>query len=135
MTKGAWSLERLSKLRGDLLAEMKFEEHESLAGILVEDAALMRYVGQSYSVEVPYSFPHDLASLTRDFRAIHEQLYGFSTEEDWEIEAIRVTASVNNACVDVQPPTSCTAEQINTARNGAMLVLGGGCDRDTALQS
>jgi N-methylhydantoinase A len=47
MTKGAWSLERQSKLRSDLLAEMKFEEHESIAGILVDDAALMRYVGQS----------------------------------------------------------------------------------------
>ena len=60
---------------------------------VVEDTALVRYVGQSYSVEVPYRYPAEVTTLARDFRAMHEQLYGFSTEEDWELEAIRVTAS------------------------------------------
>jgi N-methylhydantoinase A len=71
---------------------------------VVEDTALVRYVGQSYSVEVPYRFPAEVTTLARDFRAMHEQLYGFSTEEDWELEAIRVTASTAMPPIEVQPP-------------------------------
>ena len=83
---------------------MKFDDGDGTSGVVVEDTALVRYVGQSYSVEVPYRFPPALATLTRDFRAIHEQLYGFSTEEDWELEAIRVTASVNTPPLEAEPP-------------------------------
>jgi N-methylhydantoinase A len=105
MARSAWSHERLGRLRGELLAEMQFGR-EHAGDVTVEDTALVRYVGQSYSVEVPYCFPPDTSTLTRDFRAIHEQLYGFSTEEDWELEAIRVTAAVTAPPHAVQPPVS-----------------------------
>jgi N-methylhydantoinase A len=103
VAKKAWTLERMRQLRDDLLADIKFED-TNVANLIVEDIALMRYIGQSYSVEVPYSFPHDAQTLTRDFRSIHEHLYGFSTEEDWEIEAIRVTAFVSEPANEVQLP-------------------------------
>jgi N-methylhydantoinase A len=102
MARHRWSHERLAGLRGDLLADMPFDSAGRASGVTVEDTALVRYVGQSYSVEVPYRFPPDTATLTRDFRAIHEQLYGFSTEEDWELEAIRVTAAVASPPLEVQ---------------------------------
>jgi N-methylhydantoinase A len=105
MTSGAWSHDRLAQLRTELLADMKFDRGDRTNGITVEDIALLRYIGQSYSVEVPYRFPPDVTVLTRDFRAIHEQLYGFSTEESWELEAIRVTASVSAPPIEVRPPS------------------------------
>ncbi|MGO8867933.1 MAG: hydantoinase/oxoprolinase family protein [Alphaproteobacteria bacterium] len=104
MASGAWSHDHLAQLREELLAEMKFDDGDGTSDVAVEDTALVRYVGQSYSVEVPYRFPPALATLTRDFRAIHEQLYGFSTEEDWELEAIRVTASVDGPPLEAAPP-------------------------------
>ena len=104
MAQRAWSDERIARLRDTLLADLKFDAADGAGDVTVEDTALVRYVGQSYSVEVPYRFPADVASLTRDFRTIHQQLYGFFTEEDWELEAIRVTAMVAAPPITVVPP-------------------------------
>ena len=104
MAGKAWAPARLEALREELLAAMAMASEANGGEVVVEDTALMRYVGQSYSVEVPYRFPAELATMTRDFRLIHEQLYGFSTEEDWELEAIRVTASLAMAPIEVAPP-------------------------------
>ena len=104
MASRDWAPERLARSRGELLAGMAFDNITETDAIVVEDTALVRYVGQSYSVEVPYLFPAEVPTLTRDFRAMHEQLYGFSSEEAWELEAIRVTACVANAPVEVQSP-------------------------------
>jgi len=60
---------------------------------LVSEVALVRYSGQSYAVEV---FDPDLESPERlgaEFRARHEALYGFATEEPWELVALRLTLS------------------------------------------
>jgi N-methylhydantoinase A len=104
MASRAWSPERVARLRDELLAAMALDDGAQPNGVTVEDIALIRYVGQSYSVEVPYRYPAQVATLTRDFRAMHEQLYGFSTEEDWELEAIRVTASAATRPIEVRPP-------------------------------
>jgi N-methylhydantoinase A len=104
MASSAWSHERLARLRHELLADMKFDDGDRARGVTVEDTALVRYIGQSYSVEVPYRFPPDVAGLTRDFQAVHKQLYGFSTEENWELEAIRVTTTVSAPPLKAQPP-------------------------------
>jgi N-methylhydantoinase A len=103
MMSRAWSPERLARVREELLAEMSFDEAANANGVAVEDTALVRYVGQSYSVEVPYRYPAEVDTLTRDFRAMHEQLYGFSTEEDWELEAIRLTASATRPLIEIKP--------------------------------
>ena len=104
MASRDWSPERLARLRDELLAGMAFDDGSATNETVVEDIALVRYVGQSYSVEVPYRYPADVATLTRDFRAMHAQLYGFATEEAWELEAIRVTASDARAPLDLLPP-------------------------------
>lgn len=60
----------------------------------VEDVALIRYVGQSYSIEVPYTMPVVRDAIAHDFRRAHETMYGFSGDEPWEVEALRVRVSV-----------------------------------------
>lgn len=91
MSCGAWSDERLSHLRDRLLSGMAIGDESG--NIAIEDRALIRYVGQSYSVEVPYRFPADARILRGDFLKAHQQLYGFASDEEWQIDAIRVTAS------------------------------------------
>ena len=103
MSSQGWSPQALSKAREQLLAGMGFGDSGEADKIVLEDTALIRYVGQSYSVEVPFRYPAEVAGIARDFRAIHEQLYGFSTEEDWELEAIRVSASVAAPPMEIGP--------------------------------
>ncbi|MEX2672777.1 MAG: hydantoinase/oxoprolinase family protein [Phycisphaeraceae bacterium] len=55
--------------------------------------ALVRYSGQSYDVPVPDAEFGDQAALERQFFAIHEALFGFATDEPWELASIRVTIS------------------------------------------
>ncbi len=54
---------------------------------------LIRYAGQSDTVEVPFVLPCDPATLSADFKAQHKKMYGFATEEAWQLESMRVTVS------------------------------------------
>jgi N-methylhydantoinase A len=108
MRRAAWSPARLAAIRAELLAGTPVPAPAGAAEPACEDVALMRYVGQSYSVEVPFRHPAERDVLARDFRAIHEQLYGFATDEDWEIEAIRVTAAAPGPDIVMQPPAAST---------------------------
>ena len=62
--------------------------------ITVERTALVRYVGQSYAVEVPFAPPLDLERLGHDFRKRHHAIYGYSTDEHWEMQSLRMRALV-----------------------------------------
>ncbi|MCP3972242.1 MAG: hydantoinase/oxoprolinase family protein [Rhodobacteraceae bacterium] len=71
------------------------------AGNGIEDVstslvALIRYAGQSDTVEVPFALPCDRQALGRDFRARHKKLYGFATDEPWQFEALRVTVAAHS---------------------------------------
>ncbi len=96
MASGGWDAARLAGLRDPLVerltAPLLAAGHD--AGTLtVGDVAMVRYAGQSYAVEVPYAAPAEPERLGADFRAAHDVLYGFETDEAWELEAIRVTVA------------------------------------------
>ncbi|MCP4072522.1 MAG: hydantoinase/oxoprolinase family protein [Hyphomicrobiales bacterium] len=55
--------------------------------------ALIRYAGQSDSIEVAFELPCDPEILGRDFQARHNKLFGFTTDEPWQFETLRVTVS------------------------------------------
>ena len=55
--------------------------------------ALIRYAGQSDTVEVPFDPPGDPAKLGSDFIARHKKLYGFATDEAWQFETLRLTVT------------------------------------------
>ncbi|MDH3231302.1 MAG: hydantoinase/oxoprolinase family protein [Alphaproteobacteria bacterium] len=62
-----------------------------------ETVAGVRYSGQSYAVEIPAPALDDPVALGTAFRNMHERLYGFATEEPWELVALRLTVSVPRA--------------------------------------
>ena len=54
----------------------------------------VRYSGQSYAVEVTAPALASPERLGEQFRARHEILYGFATDEPWELVSLRLTLSV-----------------------------------------
>jgi N-methylhydantoinase A len=92
-----WDAARFAALHDGMLATLMapLQHHGHGADdITVERTALVRYVGQSYAVEVPFAAPLDLAALGRDFRKRHREIYGYATEEHWEMQSLRLRALV-----------------------------------------
>ena len=58
--------------------------------IETELIALVRYEGQSDAVPVPFARPLDPDALGREFTARHHALYGYSTDEPWILEGLRL---------------------------------------------
>ncbi len=64
--------------------------------IAADHVALIRYSGQSDTVEVAFDLPCDPDALGRDFRAQHDKLYGFATDEPWMLETLRITVTARS---------------------------------------
>ena len=58
---------------------------------VVSEIALVRYSGQSYAVEIHAPSLDDPRILGEQFREQHRKLYGFATEDQWELVAVRMT--------------------------------------------
>ena len=90
-----WQADRFEAMLDDnaatVLAPIRADSADPAAA-RVEHLALVRYVGQSSLVEVPVGRPHDLAAMGATFRERHDALYGFATDEDFEVESLRSTA-------------------------------------------
>jgi N-methylhydantoinase A len=76
----------------------RFTEHLVKAGcgkdtLRTEVVGLLRYAGQSDTVEVPLCAPYDLHVADAAFKAAHDKMFGFATDEDWEVDTIRVTVA------------------------------------------
>jgi len=54
---------------------------------------MIRYREQSDTVEVPLAAPYDPHQIAMTFKSIHQRLYGFATDEPWELDTLRVTVS------------------------------------------
>ena len=84
-----------------LLEEMGKEGREALTNeglpegkVHIACSADMRYVGQSYQLEVPVDLKSNLEDLERDFHDIYYQAYGYSRKEmTIEMVYLRVVAS------------------------------------------
>ncbi len=97
MAATEWDSARLAaareELRARLAAPLVAAGHDA-AGLRVEDVAAIRYAGQSYAIEIDRPAFDDPDALGRAFVARHEALYGFATDEPWELVAIRQRVSV-----------------------------------------
>ena len=91
-----WDGERLNALcqsmQDRLSAPIVAAGHEAGA-INTLLIGLIRYAGQSDTVEVPFVLPCDPATLGASFMAQHKKQYGFATEEAWHFESLRVTVT------------------------------------------
>ncbi len=100
MAQSAWDRERLDRvladMRASLLAPLTAAGHGA-DDIVVETVAALRYSGQSYAIEIVDPAFDDLEDLGRAFLHCHEKLYGFATDEPWELVSIRQRASVPRA--------------------------------------
>ena len=96
MAVDAWDAARLDRVRRALksrLAAPLVAAGCREGEVEVEEVAAIRYCGQSYAIEIadaPFDDPH---RLTRAFLDRHRALYGFATEEPWELVSIRLRVS------------------------------------------
>jgi len=97
MAVADWDRERLERARRDLearlVAPLAAAGHDA-SEITVEEVAAVRYRGQSYAVEIPDPPFDDAARMGERFFDRHRHLYGFATEEPWELVSIRTRAFV-----------------------------------------
>ncbi len=96
MRSSGWDATELSAIAARIAERLK--EPMIKAGCAPESlrvavAGLLRYTGQSDAVEVPLVAPYDVLATDRAFKATHERLYGFATDEVWEVDTLRVTVS------------------------------------------
>jgi N-methylhydantoinase A len=92
-----WDATRFGALHDDMartLMEPLRRQGHGTEDIAVECTALVRYVGQSVAVEVPFAQPLDLPTLGRAFRKRHHEIYGYATDEHWEMQSLRIRALV-----------------------------------------
>ena len=92
MANTHWPQARLNAIRSELRERLsaRFADADRDACALSEFAAI-RYSGQSYAVEVTEPALDDPTRLGEQFRARHETLYGFATDEPWELMTLRIT--------------------------------------------
>ena len=96
MAMDDWDAQRLLRVRRELrsrlaapLAAAGCDE----ADVEVEEVAAIRYRGQSYAIEIADAPLDDRERLNLEFLKRHRALYGFATEEPWELTSIRVRVS------------------------------------------
>ncbi len=95
MASTAWDRARLDGIRRALREALAapLETAAPAGAPRVSEVAAVRYSGQSYAVEVHAPALDDPGRLAAQFRARHEALYGFATNEPWELEALRVSVA------------------------------------------
>ncbi|MBZ0216536.1 MAG: hydantoinase/oxoprolinase family protein, partial [Fimbriimonadaceae bacterium] len=97
MTVDQWDNERLDGIRksiGDRLMAPLLAAGYDEDSICIDEVAAVRYRGQSYAIEIANPAFEDLDRLGHDFLDLHEKLYGFATDEPWELVSIRQRASL-----------------------------------------
>ena len=96
VTSEGWDAERVERvrqaLRTTLAAPLAAAGHDDDT-LAVEEVAAIRYRGQSYAIEVTGATFNDPECLGREFRDRHRALYGFATEDPWELVSVRVRVS------------------------------------------
>jgi N-methylhydantoinase A len=96
MAVGNWNQARLAatvEAVVNRLAAPLAKAGHNRASLKIEIEGLIRYREQSDTVEVPLDLPFDPQLIAADFRSIHHRIYGFATDEPWDLDSLRVTVS------------------------------------------
>ncbi len=100
MESGEWDSGQVAAVHETMrarLAEPLVAAGHGAEELKTRTVAGVRYSGQSYAVEIAGPALDDPAALGRAFRDLHERLYGFATDEPWELVTLRQTVSVPRA--------------------------------------
>jgi N-methylhydantoinase A len=97
MSSGAWEPDRLNRVRTDLRERLSLQFEAVGQDFETQEVAAIRYSGQSYAVEISDPALERPEALGSQFREQHEALYGFATDEPWELVAIRTRLSAPQA--------------------------------------
>lgn len=92
MKSSKWDGEKLAQIRERAIERLRVAWQDS-EDVVFEDVAAIRYIGQSYAIEVNQPDWKNPDRLGKAFYEEHERLYGFATTEEWELEALRIRAS------------------------------------------
>ncbi len=106
MLSTEWDADRFTALHDGMLStltEPLVRQGHATSDILVERVALVRYVGQSYAIEVGFAAPLDLDRLGSDFRRRHHEIYGYATGEHWEMQSLRLRTKVGRPASSAVP--------------------------------
>ena len=109
MAMDDWDAQRLDRVRQELrsrLAAPLIAAGYGEDAMVVEEVAAVRYRGQSYAIEIAGAALGDPARLNREFLDRHRALYGFATEEPWELQSIRLRVSAPRAGEAPRPAAS-----------------------------
>ena len=93
----------MARILQTLVGELSDEVESADGGatqLEIEIVAALRYQGQSDTIEIPSPTLDDPDALGAAFRARHQDLYGFSTDESWELSALRVAVSGPDAAFE-----------------------------------
>ena len=96
MAMDEWDAPRLDSARRELKSGLTAPLVAAGCGdgeVEIEEVAAIRYRGQSYAIEIVDAPLDDPVRLTREFLDRHRALYGFATEEPWELVSIRLRVS------------------------------------------
>ena len=83
-------------LRSELARPLKVAGHGDDT-LVVDEVAAVRYRGQSYAIEITGANLDDAERLGREYRERHRALYGFATEDPWELVSIRVRVTATRS--------------------------------------
>ena len=72
------------------------EENVAEDRVKIEHTALVRYVGQSSEVAARITMPHNIDQTGETFRKNHDQLYGFATDEAFEVVSLRTVGVLSS---------------------------------------
>ncbi|EAQ02179.1 probable hydantoin utilization protein [Pseudooceanicola batsensis HTCC2597] len=106
MSSDAWDAAAIAQIRDELAEAVTGpirEAGKNLGACDISEVALLRYRGQSHEVPVADPALDDPQALGRQFKAMHEALFGFATDEEWELSAVRTTAEDSHRKVIAAP--------------------------------
>ena len=118
MNSNHWDGDKLSKLRNGIVEQLMAAFHET-DNVILDDVAAIRYVGQSYSIEIGNPALSDPDVLGQQFRLQHKHLYGFATREDWELESLRIRASIPPQCIEAVRTAKVATKSNSQVRNSS----------------
>ena len=93
-----WSADAFKRVCTEIADEARQSLLQGRSGtpeVSVEYVAFMRYLGQSYAIEIPCRPESRADELQGAFWRRHQELYGYHTDEPWEVQSLRVAAKID----------------------------------------